>query len=123
MRWRRVTNDSEIARFLTAWGFNAIDIESYAFAEQVRIFREAECIVAPEGSALLNVIFCDPAVKLMVLAQRDFWHGYYGPLRALGYEQLWVVGDAAIAFKQADYAVPVKRIEKALKMLLGDVRS
>jgi capsular polysaccharide biosynthesis protein len=114
MRWRRVTNDAEIAKFLEGRGFEVIDIERHSFADQVKMFRNAECIVAPEGSALLNVIFCDPTVRLFILAQRDFWHGYYGPLRALGYRQLWIVGDTAFESKQASYAIPIERLERAL---------
>lgn len=116
MRWRRVTNDGEIAAFLAARGFEVVNIEQLSFVDQVELFRAAEFIVAPEGSALLNVIFCDPAVKLVILAQRDFWHGYHGPLRALGYRQLWVIGDIAYEAKQADYAVPLERIARALEM-------
>lgn len=116
MRWRRVTNDEEIAAFLAARGFEIVNTEQLSFADQVDLFRAAEFIVAPEGSALLNVIFCDPSVKLVILAQRDFWHGYHGPLRALGYRQLWVIGDVAYEAKQADYAVPLERIAQALEM-------
>src|SRR6185436_21166900 len=105
-----------IAAFLTARDFEVVNIEQLSFVDQVELFRAAEIIVAPEGSALLNVIFCDPTVKLVILAQRDFWHGYHGPLRALGYRQLWVIGDVAYEAKQADYAVPLERIAQALEM-------
>jgi hypothetical protein len=115
MRWRQVINDAEIAEFLVERGFEVIEIEQYSFADQVKLFREAECIVAPEGSALLNVIFCDPSVRLYILAQRDFWYGYHGPLKALGYRQLWIIGDTEFQSKQASYSIPVERIQRALE--------
>lgn len=114
-RWRRVINDAEIAEFLGGHGFEVIEIEQYSFADQVKLFRDAECIVAPEGSALLNVIFCNPSVRLYILAQRDFWYGYHGPLKALGYRQLWITGDTVFESKQASYSIPIERIQRALE--------
>lgn len=122
MIWRKATNDEEISEFLEKKGFETVDVEKLTFPEQVRLFRMAECIVAPNGSSMLNIIFAPQDVKLVVLSQPDVfnWGGYYGPVNALGYNMLFVAGDEAepvgniLYAKHANYHVPIERIEEAL---------
>ncbi len=118
MTWRKLTNDAEIAEFLAGKGFDIIDVETLSFEEQVRMFREAKYIVAPNGSALLNIIFSEPDVRLIVLSQPDLfnWGGYYGPMQSLGYDMLFVTGDDTQDKKHADYSIPIDRLREALSL-------
>lgn len=116
MLWRRVSNDDEIRSFLEERGFETIDIEKMSFEDQILVFRDAECIVAPNGSALTNLIFAPLTVKLIVLFQSNMynWGCYYGPMHALGYEMMFVTGHEAMDTKHSDFVVPIQRISEAL---------
>lgn len=116
MLWRKASNDEQIADFLAEKGFETIDAEKVSFEDQVLMFRDAEDIVAPNGSSLLNLIFSPPSIKLFVLSQPGIynWGGYYGPVHALGYEMVFVTGSEAPDAKHANYHVPIETIDAAL---------
>jgi len=121
MKWRRLLNEDEIEHALSNLGFETVFTEEMTLDEQIDIFQRADCIVAPNGSALLNLIFADPRVKLLVLSQPNLhnWGTFQGPMESLGYSPLWVSGDWANAQdqKHSDYHVPVERIVDALAFL------
>lgn len=118
MHWRRLLNEDEIAAELTRLGFETVFIEDLDMRGQISLFQRAAWIVAPNGSALLNVIFSDPSVRLIILSQPGLfnWGAFEGPLRALGYDPVWICGDEIPADnnKHASYAVPLERITRAL---------
>ena len=54
---RRIANEDEVRRVLAPLGFAAYALEEMSFAEQVRLFAQAELIVAPHGAGLMNLAF------------------------------------------------------------------
>jgi hypothetical protein len=121
MTWRRLINEKEIADYLQTLGFETVYLENLSAAEQIELFQQAQFIVGPNGSAMLNLIFSDTSAKLISLSQPNLhnWGGFQGPMDALGYQSLFVCGDFAIAEdqKHSDYHVPLSRILEALSYL------
>lgn len=116
-QWRHLRNDAEIAKHLAKYGFEVVRPEEHSFAEQVRLFQEAEAIVSPSGSLLLNLIFADPSVKLLVLNQAHLFsvNGFYGPMRALGYEPHFLSGnDGDPDDKHSPFTIPLDRLQEGL---------
>lgn len=64
---RRSYNNDEIQASLENLGYTTVYPEKLTFAEQVKVFYNAECIVAASGAALTNIIFCRPKTKIYVL--------------------------------------------------------
>lgn len=64
---RVVTNEQELADFLCQQGFEVCVLEELSFVEQVALFQGAEVIVAPHGSGLANLVFCDPGTQVIEL--------------------------------------------------------
>lgn len=64
---RRSYNNDEIQASLEAYGYATVYPEKLTFAEQVKVFHNAEYIVAASGAALTNIIFCRPKTKIYVL--------------------------------------------------------
>jgi tetratricopeptide (TPR) repeat protein len=118
MRWRRLLNEEEIAADLSKLGFETIFIEELTAREQIDLFQQALWIVAPNGSALLNLIFADQSVKLLVLTQPNLfnWGTFQGPMDSLGYQSVCVCGEYAVATdqKHSDYRVPKQLVRQAL---------
>lgn len=121
MKWRRVLNEDEITADLRTLGFETVFIEEMTVSQQINLFQEAQWIVAPNGSALLNLIFADTSTKLLVLNQPNLhdWGTFQGPMDSLGYHSLVVCGDSALTEdqKHSDYHVPVRRIREALSYM------
>lgn len=121
MKWRRLVNEDEIVKDLTKLGFETVYIEELTVGEQIELLQESQWIVAPNGSAMLNLIFADTSTKLLVLSQPNLhnWGSFQGPMDSLGYHSLFVCGDSALDEEQkhSDYHVPVPRIREALAYL------
>lgn len=121
MKWRRLLNEDEIVADLSTLGFETVFLEEMTASEQIDLFQQAECIVAPNGSAVLNLIFADTTTKMLVLIQPHVfnWGTFQGPMDALGYQTLCVCGDYALSEgqKHSDYHIPVQRIREALTSL------
>lgn len=115
MQWRHLLHDAEIADTLRMAGFEIVYPEEHSFADQVRLFQEAEVIVSPSGSLLLNLIFADPSVKLLVLNQGHLFsvNGFYGPMRALGYEPHFLCGaDGDPVDRHSSFTIPLERLRE-----------
>jgi len=54
---RRVLNEDVLESFLADHGFESCQPETLSLVEQVRLFQEAQVVVAPHGSALVNLLF------------------------------------------------------------------
>ncbi len=121
MKWRRVLNEEEIAIDLLKIGFETVYIEEMTMREQIKLFQSAQCIVAPNGSALLNLIFAAKETKLVVLLQPNVfnWGTFQGPMDALGYQSICVSGEYAKVENQkhSDYYVSIQKIYEALSYL------
>jgi capsular polysaccharide biosynthesis protein len=70
-RTRRVENQDELDRLLAKEGFETVYPEDHSVAEQARLFRGARRIVAPHGSGLANLVFCEPGAHLVEIFPPD----------------------------------------------------
>jgi capsular polysaccharide biosynthesis protein len=64
---RPLRNEQDLVAALTCMGFVVIRPENMSVADQVRLFRGAEVIVAPHGAALTNLGFCRPGTRVVEL--------------------------------------------------------
>ncbi|MFC4304524.1 glycosyltransferase family 61 protein [Cohnella boryungensis] len=69
---RKVTNEEQVLGLLAPLGFKCIHLESYSVAEQAVILSSAKVVVAPHGSGLTNLIFCQPGTKVIELLTSNF---------------------------------------------------
>ncbi len=70
---------AELARM----GFQPVRLEALSLADQVRLFRQAEAIVAPPGAALTNLGFCRPGTLVIELLMDAFVDWSFRNLAAL----------------------------------------
>lgn len=69
---RKVTNESAVMQVLARHGFESVSMDGRSLLEQVRLFSQAEAVVAPHGAALTNLLFITPGTKVIELMP----HGY-----------------------------------------------
>ncbi len=80
---RVLENEDEIVRGLRSCGIVAVRPETLSFADQVRLFRKAELIVAPHGAGLTNIGFAKPGCRVLELHMDAYVHWCYRHLAAL----------------------------------------
>jgi hypothetical protein len=64
---RPLVNEGELMNALARLGFVMVRPETMCLADQVRLFRGADVIVAPHGAELTNLGFCRPGTQVIEL--------------------------------------------------------
>jgi hypothetical protein len=114
---RRVVNEDDVMALLSDWGFDCYCPEELSFAEQVTLFSNADAIVSPHGSGLMNQIFADDAAVIELMGKKQTITSpateyYYAEL--LGHDYACVPGEAV----GADLRTDVSGLEIVLKKIL-----
>lgn len=77
-RNRRLSNADEIFAEFKAWGFVEVFPEEMPFAEQVKLFAQAEVIAGPHGAGLANGVFA-PATCIVIDLLGPLVNDWYRP--------------------------------------------
>jgi len=72
---RFVSNECDLTRTLSEFGFETIVMSDLSLADQISIFRNAECIIGPHGAAFANLVFTRPTSIFIEFYSR----GHYAP--------------------------------------------
>lgn len=67
---RRIINEPRLVEALAPAGFEQVVLGRLGFAEQVRLFAEAEIVVAPHGAGFTNIAFAPPGLAVIEVAGR-----------------------------------------------------
>ncbi len=62
--YRKIINEGDVVTLLREKGYKVINPQLYEIDEQIEIFSNAEKIIAPHGSNLANIIFCQPGTEI-----------------------------------------------------------
>ncbi len=81
---RRLLNEKKLEPLLRAAGFTLVDLESHPWLEQVRLFANAEVILAPHGAGLANIAFCKPGTVITEISTRAGFREYFLRLASSG---------------------------------------
>ena len=75
--FRRLIGESELRPALEAMGFEFITLAGVGVYDTAQIFRDAEIVVGPFGSGLMNAVFCRPGTKLLEILGPSFFNCYH----------------------------------------------
>ena len=93
-RYRRIMNEAEVVEILGKLGFTYVTPESMSLENQIATFARAKIIVAPHGSGLTNIVFCNPGTKVIELFSPHYLRYYYWHItRLLGLEHYYLIGE------------------------------
>ena len=119
---RPLRNEGELIAALVHAGFEPVQLESLTLAEQIRLFRQAEAVVAPHCSALTNLGFARPGclvVELLMDAYVDWSFRNLAALTGLRYD--CVLGrarrpwpDLTIGFHRTPWEISVHHVIAAV---------
>lgn len=76
-RYRHVFNEVAVVETLAQYGFVPVALETLSVAEQAELFSQAEAIVAPHGSGLTNLVFCNPETIVIELFSKNYMRTDY----------------------------------------------
>ena len=74
---RGIINNIEVIRFFERKGWSIVYLESLSFADQIKLFRDAEAICALHGAALANLAWCNPKTFIFEIFSHNYLQGVY----------------------------------------------
>jgi capsular polysaccharide biosynthesis protein len=108
---RRLANELELEPHLKKLGFSIVQPERLGLVEQVKLFSAAECIVAPHGAGLTNIVFAPPGAHLVELFHPDAKAVCYQELAGLcGLRYSRLTGQRSGSPKTADFTIDVQEL-------------
>jgi Glycosyltransferase 61 len=73
---RGIVNEAEVYDFFCARGWEIIDTEKLTFAQEIKLFNDAEAVGGVFGSGFTNAIWCRPGCKLLPFVADCWLDGY-----------------------------------------------
>lgn len=86
---RRLVNENQIESLLHQHGFIIAELETLSFAEQVRLFAQAEIVVGPHGAGLTNMVWSPRDCKVMEIQHPDYLNVMYYMLAEVLHQRYW----------------------------------
>jgi hypothetical protein len=121
---RRVLNQAELAEALQPFGFQTVAPEELSFADQVRLFAEAQLVVAPHGAGLANMLFAVDATVVEIHEPDNVNLCFYNLADAAGHAYWYVLGERfsghRVGPSYRDVRAPVPAVVETVERVLAD---
>ena len=89
---RQIRNETALMNALAPLGFEAFVLEHLPIEEQINVFRSADCVVAPHGAGLANLIFSKSTRVIELFASDYVVPHFYLLSKSLGHQYTYVLG-------------------------------
>ncbi|HXH18344.1 MAG TPA: glycosyltransferase family 61 protein [Chitinophagales bacterium] len=126
---RKLLNEEDAERMLSAFGFRAVALEDYTFFQQAAILSRVRYLIGMHGAGLTNMLFMPQGGKILELHReiysRDDLHSdvYWKLAAALGHDYFYQFCEAERKdedFFKADYRVDVEKLRANVELLLKE---
>jgi Glycosyltransferase 61 len=102
--YRRVLNEADVLQLLHRYGFEQAKFEQMSVRQQAAVMASCEVVVAPHGGGLSNLIFCQPATKVIEIFSPELVATYFWKVSAqLGLDYYYLLGKGSPLSGDVDY--------------------
>jgi hypothetical protein len=117
---RRVINEEQVIHLLDAFGFETVYLEELSFLEEVRLFQDAEMIVAPHGAGIASTVFSGKVKVLILYPNQRPTTFFFTQLQGLGQEHHFLCHDRQD--EDDDFMVDLDKLKVMMdKLMLSKV--
>jgi capsular polysaccharide biosynthesis protein len=120
---RKLQNEAEIMALSANFGFEAVHPETLSIVEQAKLFRGAEAILGVKGAAMTNILFSDPACRVMVMSPSSFIDPFFWDIastRGISYSETFgEITTTRASLGHNDFLVNPTEIEEMLRKVLS----
>lgn len=74
---RKITNEDEVLKLLSYYGFEEVILENMDLVEQISLFSQAEVIIGPHGAGFTNMVFSTKATLIEIFEPSHVHPCYY----------------------------------------------
>lgn len=90
---RKIVGEETLIEIIRGLDGEVAVLEDLGVREQAELFRRADCIVGPHGSAFANVVFCCPGTSILELFSPAYVRVLYGRIAtALDLDYWYLIG-------------------------------
>jgi capsular polysaccharide biosynthesis protein len=117
---RKIINQDELLIFLSDHKFETVFLEDYTIEHQIKLLYETQCVIAPHGAGLTNILFMQPETKVIELKahNNDYWCFFsMARLAKLHYSYLLCESDRE-NHRDADININLLELERIVKRYL-----
>jgi hypothetical protein len=122
---RQIKNEEQVYDVLKAKGFQRVFLEALNIEEQIVLFASSECIVAPHGAGLTNLLFCDEGTKVLEVYSPNYVSvSYWNISSQLGLDYYYLFGQGERPDKYfdphkrgEDISVDIQSLEDTLALM------
>jgi capsular polysaccharide biosynthesis protein len=134
--YRHMQNQDEVRDMLERDGFIAYDLENLSFSDQVSLFYDAEMVVSPHSSGLINLMFAPPLTKVLEISALAPEPSFFSLSQALGHRYYFLFGTEADRSRifprrndepqrlrdliNSDFSVDLRELETTIKDMKHD---
>ena len=125
-RNRRVKNEGELINMLRNHGFDILYLTQVPIMDQIKIFNEAELIVAVHGGGLSNLVFCQSGTTLLEIFPDQYVRHYFHEIcvkRGLDYHYLLCASerpcDNHFDGEAVGLTADIDAIQRKIDMIIG----
>lgn len=116
-KYRKLLNEDEVIDALKPLGFEIVYPEMLPFIEQVSLFASAKIVIGTTGSALTNLLFCQPGSVFIETRPKDAYSPLYiGLSRQMGMKHYFMPGGMAGVYRA--FSIDVDELIVMTKNLL-----
>jgi len=110
---RQMLHEEALFRFLQSeYGFVKMNTEEYSMQEKAVLFGHAECVIAPHGSGLTNIIFCNLGCTVIdIFPPGDFTTYFWSLANGNQLDYYYFFGKGVRPTKENDFTVRNADIE------------
>jgi tetratricopeptide (TPR) repeat protein/capsular polysaccharide biosynthesis protein len=119
---RKMINEEAIIDLLKQYEFRIVYFEKMSVREQANCIATAEVVIAPHGSGLTNLIFCQPGTKVIEILSPSWLNSCYWMLsQTCQLDYFCLVGEASIEnsenFPQYQaYDVNIQKLQQLMEL-------
>jgi capsular polysaccharide biosynthesis protein len=121
-RRRRVSNEDEVFELLESRGFEKVTLEDLHLKDQVRLFQEANVVVANHGAGLTNIMFMQKGQSVIELKSdnNDYWC-YFSLARVYRLKYFYILSKgSSLQHRDADILVDIDQLKKIVTQAINN---
>ncbi|MBD2294642.1 glycosyltransferase family 61 protein [Anabaena sphaerica FACHB-251] len=115
---RCVLNEDELIEKLQHYGFKKYSLEDMSVDEQIELFYDAICVIAPHGAGLTNIIFSEKINVIEMFPASGILPHFYYLSKSLEHSYRYWCGKAGD--KDANFKADIKEVLEILGSLVSE---
>ena len=98
---RKITNEEDVIKLVTNYGFKIIYMEDLNVIEQINLFNKTKVIIAPHGAGISNIVYCSNSFKLLEIFPENYFDSSFRILsQVLKCDYYYLIGKCLKNFDQ-----------------------